>query len=293
MFANRAVVASRPTESVQRKWLKAGSTVTHRITVASDSGAAQETPVVLATFFQAFYNLRSNRLQGLEALARGYDAADGHTALPASFFSAASASGMMRDIDLWILDDALSHLATWRSREGYRDLILSVNLSWDLISHPRFVRDLSSAVERHDVPGDRLLVDIATDTFRRLKSGDESALARLHQLQEQEITFCLDGFTAKDVDLLPAAAKAPVDIIKIHPHQLAHGYPSSSASSALTKIAQTVHDVELPIVAAGIETPQQLERVRALEFEWAQGFLLAEPVAASQALSCPASLPAP
>lgn len=266
--------------------------MTPHITVASDSGAPQETPVVLATFFQAFYNLRSNRLQGLEALARGYNAADDHTALPASFFSAASDSGTMRDIDLWVLDDALGHLATWRSRDSHRDLILSVNLSWDLISHPRFVRDLTSAVERHDVPGDRLLVDIATDTFRRLKSGDESALERLHQLQEQEITFCLDGFTAEDLDLLLAAAEAPVDIIKIHPRQLVQGSTSSSAGSALTKIAQAVHDVELPIVAAGVETPEQLEQVRALEFEWAQGFLLAKPVEASQALSCPATLPA-
>lgn len=238
----------------------------------------------LVTFYQPFYNLQSGRLQGLEALARlrGHD---GRPQVPAAFFAAAEAAGTMRAIDLRILDDALAHLAHWLRGEPRHELILSVNLSWHFVDHPEFVTDVTAALTRYQVPADRLLVDLTTATFRHLATTDEAALARLCRLQEREISFCLDGFTAADLDVLPDAASVPVDIIKLHPGQLA------TDSGLLADLAGAVQDAGLPVVAAGVETRQQLDLVRELGFEWAQGFLLGEPTEADSALSHATSLP--
>ncbi|WP_168583113.1 EAL domain-containing protein [Gephyromycinifex aptenodytis] len=254
----------------------------------AERSAVDDQSAPLATFFQPFYNLRTNKLQGVEALARRFNASDGNAELPSSFFSAARASGTMRDIDLWILDDALGHLARWREQDGHRELVLSLNMSWDLIAHPHFVRDVVNAVTRRGVPGDRLFLDITTDIFRRL-IGQDSVRGRLRELQDAEVSFCLDGFTAKDLDILMAAAATPVDIIKLHPRKLS----TPSGIAAVPDIARAVHELELPLVAAGVETPQQLALARECEFEWAQGFLLGEPVEAARALDCPAFLDRP
>ncbi len=248
------------------------------------AGSPLDLTAVVA-YYQPFYNLQSGRLQGLEALARPRTQ-DGRGPLPAGFFAAAAEQGLMLAIDRQILHDALEHVALWH-RADAPELIISVNLSWDFVGHPGVVDEVTRPLERHGVEPDRLLVDVPVATFRRLLAADGIALGSLCRLQERAIAFCLDGFTAADLDVLERAAQVPVDIIKLHPRQLTAG-----ALPELSALAQAIHDVEMPIVAAGIETADQLDLVRDLGFEWAQGFYLGEPVPAQDALSAPRVLPA-
>lgn len=258
---------------------------------AGAPGAADHAPppsdLDLETYFQPFYNLRSGQLQGVEALARRRvrDAQGDHTEGPADFFADVQASGRMREIDLRLLDAASAQVAAWRRGDAWRELIVSVNLSLEVIGHPDVVRDVTGALKRHGLPGDRLLIDIPTAAFRQLCGADPEALARLGELQEREIALCLDGFTAADLDVLAAAAAMPIDIITLHPRQLAAG-----TRAELATLAGAVQEAGLPVVAAGVETDEQLDLVRELGFEWAQGFLLGEPVPASDVLSHPPRL---
>lgn len=249
-------------------------------------GTAGSGDVRLVTFFQPFYNLLSDRMQGLEALARRRGP-DGAAETPTAFFAEAQEAGRMRDLDLQILDDALAHLAQWHTRDARPELIVSVNLSGDLVGHDDFVADMTRALRRHQLGEDRLLVDITTDTFRRLVAADGASLDRLRLLQERGVTFCLDGFTAADLDILPAATSMPVDIIKLHPRQVDS---SQAGRDGLAALARGVQDAGVPVVAAGVESIEELELVRELGFEWAQGFFLGAPVAADAALSFPTHL---
>lgn len=71
--------------------------------------------------------------------------------------------------------------------------------------------------------------------------------------------------------------------------QLADG--NTERLARLTELAAAVQEAGLPVVAAGVETPEQLQIVRDLDFEWAQGFLLGQPMEANEALTHPVSLP--
>lgn len=225
-------------------------------------------------FFQPFYNLQTGRLQGWEALARKRDDSGDGGALPAHLTKSSAPAGL-RDIDLRVLDGALGHLAAWRAASGSTDQIVAVNLSGELVDDGLLVEDITGALARHQVPGDRLLVDLTTTGFRRL-AGHETALGRLRSLQEHEITFCVDGFTIGDLDVLDDAAESRVDVIKLHPRQV--NSTDDDHAGQLERIAAAAQEHELPVVAAGIETPEQLALVRRLGFEWAQGFLLGAPV---------------
>lgn len=239
----------------------------------------------LETYFQPFYNLRSGELQGLEALIRRHNTEKGHTELPGDFFADAEATGAMRDIDLRMLDEALTHMERWHGEEGRSGLILSVNVSRATITQPAFADDVLNTLDRHRVPGDRVLLDITTSTFRDL-AAEGGALTSLRRLQEREITFCLDGFSPDDLDLLEAAAATPVDIIKLRPSLL-----TSGSDGQLAEVTKAIQNAGLPVVAAGIETAAQLELVRSLDIEWAQGFHLGEPTDADSALRYPQTLP--
>lgn len=258
--------------------------------VASDpSGAAHreasDADPELETYFQPFYNLSSGALQGLEALIRRHNTESGHTEAPGDFFADAEASGRMRDIDLRMLDEAVTHMERWQG-EGRTGLILSVNLSRATIGRPEFADDVLETLDRHGVPGHRLLLDITTATFRDLAGGGDEALSSLRRLQTREITFCLDGFTPEDIDVLDAAAATPVDIIKLDPTLL-----NAGTDTQLADVTTAIHNAGLPVVAAGIETAEQLALVRSLEIEWAQGFHLGAPTDAENALAYPEALP--
>jgi len=259
--------------------------------MVTDTGEPRDAGDAVVTYFQPFYNLRTGMLQGLEALARRErsDTSEGGR-LPAGLLAEAQERGRLREVDLQVVDDALArfaHLEVPAAPTGVAPrLIVRVNVSADTIGHPYLVADVTGALERHGVAPDRLLVDIPTRLFRDLRAEDAApALERLHRLQELEISFCLDGFTAEDLDLLPAAAAVPVDIITLHPSVVA------GEAGPLAELARAVQDAGLPVVAAGVETAAQLATVRELGFEWAQGFLLGEPAPAGDTLSHPGSLP--
>lgn len=238
----------------------------------------------LVTYLQPFYNLSDDTLQGFEALVR-HVRDDGTVGSAGQMLATAEATGEMHAIDLATLDDALAFKAQYRAAHPDHRSIVSVNLSWDVVSSPLLVMEVTGALRRHRVTGDRLLVDITAGIFRRLLDSDAKAFSRLGDLQTAEVTLCLDGFTSTDLDLLPAAAAVPVDIIKLHPSLVA-----GEKRDELAVIAAAVQEVGLPIVAAGVESEDELDLVRDLGFEWAQGFHLGAPVAAERALELPLAL---
>lgn len=239
----------------------------------------------LVTYLQPFYNLQTNALQGYEALVRRRRP-DGGIDSPGAMLATAEATGEMHALDLRILDDALEFKSRFRAEHPEHHSIVSVNLSWDVVSSPLLVTEVSGALRRHRVGGDRLLIDITAGIFRRLLDSDAKAFARLSELQKDEVTLCLDGFTAADLDLLPSASAVPVDIIKLHPALVA-----GEERAALAQIASAVQEIGLPVVAAGVESAAELDLLRELGFEWAQGFHLGEPVDAEAALRLPLTLP--
>lgn len=239
----------------------------------------------LVTYFQPFYNLRSDGLQGLEALARRSDAEDGRPSLPAAFLADDEAAEKVREIDLWILDDALSHLARWYEFDGRTELILSVNLARHTIRHPDLADEVIDILRRRGMPGERLLIDITVGTLRGFTDDTDHARANLSALRELGVTVCLDHFTAADVDVLDAATAVPVDIIKLDPREL-----RTLSEDDLAKVARSIQDLGLPAVASGVESQEQLDLARRLDFEWAQGFFLGEPVEAAHALRPPSWL---
>lgn len=234
----------------------------------------------LVAYFQPFYNLGTSALQGVEALARL--AGDAGASTPGPFFDAVRDSGRMAEVDRWILRQSVQQLSRLQQEADLRRLILSVNLSGEFVCSEGFHTEVLEELEAGGVAGDRLLVDISTATFRRLQGADSGAFARLVALQEQEVTFCLDGFTVDDLDLLPALTDARVDIVKLHPREIAEG-----DSDRLSAIVTAVHDAGLPAVVAGIETPDQLRQATELGFGWAQGFLLGAPAPGDEVLASP------
>ncbi|MDO5628756.1 MAG: EAL domain-containing protein [Mobilicoccus sp.] len=244
---------------------------------------AAPTDMGLVAFYQPFYNLMSGEMQGVEALARRRT--PGAATLPEGLTEESETAPEVspRDIDLFILEDALGRLARWSNDAGKENLKLSVNLSVEFTTHPDMIEDIVSALRRHGVTPDRLLVDLSVAVYRRTTDNTEFP-QHVRELQDAGFTTCLDGFTIDDLDVLELALLNRVDIVKLHPSQPGMG------EDMLRYVAERVHEQGVPIVAAGVETAEQLDLVRDLGCAWAQGYLIGEPVEGDEVLSAPAAL---
>lgn len=237
----------------------------------------------LHVVFQPFYNLGRDALQGFEALARLEQVNGGAGQSLAEFFAGQDAE-TIRTLDLKVLDRALQQLAEWEAGEERHDLIMSVNISGSVMRASDIIFDISSALGEHDLPGDRLLVDSTTAAFRTLDLSAGDLPDHLARLRDRGVSLCLDSFGEGDLDLLPWAAEIPIDIIKVDPRLL------NGDKEAFTRVVEAIQEAGLPVVAAGVETAEQLQLVRDLGCEWAQGFYLGRPVSADEARDFPHEL---
>lgn len=253
--------------------------------MTSESPTARTADASLVAFFQPFYNLSTGEMQGIEALARRRQPTTEQATLPAGLTGeeGETADISPRDIDLFILDDALGRLARWSSDPEWEQRKISVNLSVEFTTHPTMLDDILTALTRHGIGTERLLLDLSVDAYRRTTDSLEFP-EHVRALRDGGITTCLDGFTIDDLDVFELALLNRVDIVKLHPSQPGMG------EDMLRYVAERVHEQGVPLVAAGVETQEQLDLVRTLGFEWAQGYLIGVPVEGDDVLSAPTRL---
>lgn len=243
--------------------------------MAGDDGRLYRQP--MAVLYQPFFNLHSDRLQGFEALSRKLPR---HTPLnqaspTADWDGLERLSEETAQVDQFVLDQALQELAGFQGSDR-RDLLMSVNLSWDWVRHGGVVADVQDALRRHGVRADRLLLDVSVDTLRISLLDGGHPVQLLAALRAAGTAICVDRFTHRDLDLLPHLQQVPIDVLKMHPGEISEDTVVRDQVRFADLVA-TVQDRGLPVVAAGIETQEDLRRAYELGCEWGQGFLLGVP----------------
>jgi diguanylate cyclase (GGDEF)-like protein len=225
--------------------------------------------------YQPVIDVRTNRLQGFEALVRWNRPGRG-VVQPDQFIPVAEASTLICDLDCWVLGEALSQLARWSGIEGNGDFSMSVNVSGRHISDPRIVDDVAGALRRAGVDPRRLILEI-TETIR---IDDVRAIRHMRALQKIGVLISIDDF-GTGYNSITQLQQLPVDAIKIDRSFLAGTHAASEQLIVL--IVQAAHAFGLVVVAEGVELASQLGMLGDVGCDSAQGYLIARPLSASAA----------
>ncbi|GIJ52253.1 hypothetical protein Val02_91390 [Virgisporangium aliadipatigenens] len=214
--------------------------------------------------YQPVLHLRTNRPVAAEALLRwrlpGYGAV-----APVEIVTAAEELGCVADLDGRVLRRACRQLARWR-REGL-NLSMSVNISPRELSSEALPLMVQDALRRNDVPAERLTVELAS---RELP--DDPPTAGLAALRGLGVRVALDHFGSGPMGLADLP-KLPIDEVKVDRSLFADGGP------ALVDVVVTLGArLGFAVSAVGVETAEELDRVRTAGCATAQGKVLA-PVA--------------
>ncbi len=228
----------------------------------------------LDVHYQPIVALASGRIVGVEALVRWNHPTRGLVD-PTDFIRLAEDSGAILALGRAVLRTAARQVVEWHSLAGLEDLALSVNLSPLQLQHPGFVDEVAVEIREAGIaPSDLIFEMTETAMFRDIAA----TIATLETLREMGVRIAMDDF-GTGYSSLAYLRRFPVDSLKIARELIAG--PAESDDPEAWAFARAIialgKSLALPIVAEGIESPEQLQVLRRLGCELGQGYLFGHP----------------
>ncbi len=223
---------------------------------------------------------------GYEALVRWTHPELGFVS-PGEFIPIAEQSGLIAPIGLWVLRAACAQAARW-NRDGGPPVPVSVNVSTAQIADPEFVASVARALSESGL--DPALLDLEI-TETALMEETATSVARLQELKALGVRLVLDDF-GTGYSSLSYLRRFPIDTVKIDRSFIAELDAGGQGTTIVRAMVGMAHALGMSVVAEGVETEDQLEELRVIGVDFAQGYLLGRPAAADR-LAIPAGTLAP
>ncbi len=224
--------------------------------------------------YQPQINLKSGEIVGVEALLRWQSPEHGLIS-PSEFIPFAEESGLIVDIGNWVLRSALAELSRWRNA-GLPGIRMSVNMCARQLSAANIVATIKRTLTDYDLPGNALEIEITENT---IMDDMDSVVRKLKELSEIGITVAIDEF-GTGYSSLSYLHRLPIQTLKIDRTFLKESRFNKGDNTIINTIVAMAKGLQLNVVAEGVETQTQLEYLRKIECNEAQGFLFGKPLPA-------------
>lgn len=210
-------------------------------------------------------------LRGVEALVRWRHPSRGLVA-PAELIAAAERAGLMRDLEAWVIREALLQASVWR-RDGLR-IGVSVNSSLELLRDEAFLRLFERMLKIQGDPT-TLIVEVAVANL-----GADRPVESLVRLRERGVRLALDDVT--EPAQLDAAAWIHWDYVKLGRGVIGTAAKDAASGERLRRLIDRTAGLGVRTVAMGVEDDATLALLREAGVFMAQGFAIAPPLGVKQ-----------
>ena len=222
--------------------------------------------------YQPRVDLASGAVLGVEALVRWRHPVLGLVP-PARFIPLAEETGLIDDIDMWVLDEACARAAAWRT-QGLPPLRVSVNLSARQFQQAGLAQRIRAALERSSLPPACLEIEITESTVMR-DTGEAASVLR--SLKALGVALSIDDF-GTGYSSLSYLKRFPIDVLKID-RSFVSDVTADPNDAAITRaIIALAHTLNLEAVAEGVETAEQVAFLRDNGCDEIQGYYFSPPV---------------
>ncbi len=244
-----------------------------RVTMQSDlQGAVERGELQLA--FQPVLELDTGRVFAFEALLRWNHPARG-LIMPRDFVPLAEDTGLILPIGAWVLHEACRYARSWQ--DAFPDRVpvrVCVNLSGKQLRHLRVVQDVATALEDAGIEGSSLILEISENVVTQ---SVDSAVVLLHRVREMGVELHVDHFGTGHSSLTELP-HLPLQGIKVDASFVRRIGARRTDVEIVRSIVEMGHTLGLRVVAEGVDTVVQRERLIALRCELGQGEVFAQPL---------------
>lgn len=229
--------------------------------------------------YQPQYEILTHKLVGFESLIRLKDK-QGKFINTQDFIKVAEKSGLIYEIDLWVLKNVMKQTADYVRLNP--DVEISINISGKHITNPGFVETVIDAISETGFPSINLKIEITESSY--IKFIDE-AITVIQRLKVLGIKTALDDF-GTGYSSLNYLSKMPVDLLKIDKSFVDEMLRKQSDLSFVDIIIKLGHLMDCKVIAEGVEYNEQLETLATLGCDYVQGYIWGKPVELEKISDC-------
>ncbi|MBF0413680.1 MAG: EAL domain-containing protein [Desulfamplus sp.] len=231
--------------------------------------------------FEVYYQpkifIETGEVYGMEALVRGRRE-DGTIISPGEFIPFAEESGLVVPIDMIVLRRACMDTVRW-IKQFNKNIVVSVNLSTRHFHIKNFVESVEDILNTTGLPPSSLELEV---TETALMKDIAQAISSIQQLNDLGVSFSLDDF-GTGYSSLYYLSNLPFQTLKIDKSFIDNICNFENSSSELVKIIISLAgNMDMKVVAEGVERQEQLECLRILGCSQAQGYLISKPLPSEQ-----------
>ncbi|MDZ7962976.1 MAG: EAL domain-containing protein [Aulosira sp. DedQUE10] len=232
------------------------------------SGQQQE----FCLHYQPIVHLFTNSLVGFEALIRWHHPERGLVS-PVQFIAIAEAKGLINELGWWILQEACGQLRSWQQQfPQHSDLIMNVNLSALQLNQIDFSQRLAEILQHYHLSGEYLKLEVTESYLLEMTEDKNKVLQSLKSLQ---IRLCIDDF-GTGYSCLNCLHQFPIETLKLDLSFISQ-IDVDGQNAVIKAIIVLADSLDINIVAEGIETSVQLEKLKELNCKLGQGYLFSKP----------------
>ena len=225
-------------------------------------------------FYQPILAAQNGRIVCAEALMR-WRRDDGQLTPPGEFIPLAEESGLIHQLGRWALEDACRQVIAW-SESGLPLIEVSVNVSAKQLSRPDFAKEVKTVLRDTGLDPRKLQLEI---TESDLVEGRDHAPEILDRLALLGIKTAIDDFGV-GYSSLSYLRSLRCDTLKID-RSFVHGLASDVKAAAIARsIINLAHNLDLTVVAEGVEAPEQIDFLRGAGCDKLQGYFMGKPMPA-------------
>jgi diguanylate cyclase (GGDEF)-like protein/PAS domain S-box-containing protein len=230
----------------------------------------------LRLFYQPIHNLHTRRIEGVEALVRWLHPQRGMVS-PGEFIPIAEQSGLIADIDNWVLTEACRQMRQWLE-DGIRLSFVAVNVSSRLFGRGDLDRRVAQVLTDTGLASQYLELEV---TESAVMDDPEQAIEQMHRLRDLGLKLSIDDFGTGYSSLL-RLKRMPVQKLKIDQGFVA-GLPDDEDDIAIVRaIIALAQAMGMRVLAEGIEQAEQAHFLLKNQCELGQGYWFARPMPAEQ-----------
>ncbi|MFL1418989.1 phosphodiesterase DibA [Pseudomonas fildesensis] len=247
----------------------------NRVEIASEMRRAIEQQE-LRVYYQPVHDLQDSRLVGVEALVRWQHPERGLVP-PSEFIPIAERTGLIADIDAWVMDQACRQMCRWLA-EGAPLSFIAVNVSSRLFARRELYDQVAQVL--HDTGLDPAFLELEV-TESAVMGDPEMALEQLHRLRELGLRLAIDDFGTGYSSLL-RLKRLPVQKLKIDQGFVA-GLPWDEDDAAIVRVVIALaKSMGMQVHAEGIEQVEQAQFLLDHACDLGQGYWFGKPMPADE-----------
>ena len=253
-----------------------GEAVRMRVSLENDLQAAIGTSQMHLAY-QPIVSLEDNTVHGVEALARWTHPTRGIIP-PSTFIPIAEETNLILPLSDYVLREACLAFARWHSAGSVQQLqYISVNLSRMQFADPNLMGKIIAVLRETGVRPDQLQLEV---TESQIMQNRQSALRLLAELRATGIRLAMDDF-GTGYSSLSCLQEFPLDVLKVDRAFVANLGLGRDYAALLHAVVTLADNLNLQVIAEGIEDAEQLAMLQALGCGFGQGYLLARPMPAT------------